>query len=72
MIATRTPLRSAPAMTRCECQQKSFAEAVEFAQSTGIHDFDEIRDCVGIGQVCAACHCDLKCRLAAELPRRER
>ncbi|MCG3197194.1 MAG: hypothetical protein GHCLOJNM_01679 [bacterium] len=47
-------------MTRCECHEAPFSEVLDYAERTGIEDFDRLCALVGCGQTCTACHGDLK------------
>lgn len=51
-------------MTRCECQDVEFSDVLALAHATGIWDFDFLTDSASCGQVCTACHCDLKRQIA--------
>ncbi len=59
-MRTSLQLTSLDPMTRCECQEVEFKDVVNCARVEGIWDFDTLREKVGCGQICTACHCDLK------------
>ncbi len=56
--------RLAPAMTRCECAETSFAEIVRRLRAG--EELDRIQAETGVGLLCTACLPDLREQAAAE------
>ena len=54
-------------MTRCECHGVEFKAIVDFAHETGYYHLDDLKERIGFGQTCTACHYDLQGILKEEL-----
>lgn len=66
-------MRQSRRMTRCACQEVPFEDVLDHALRSGTRDFGRLCGEVGCGQICTACHCDLRCYLGeAGLVRAER
>jgi bacterioferritin-associated ferredoxin len=51
-------------MTRCECHQVEFSTVARYAQKHGVWDFEVLCRRAQCGDICTACHCDLRQYLA--------